>query len=250
MEESDSIASETFFQKHFGVIITAIVSSCAVVVSIAQIWVATINKEKELAITELTAKESRVLDERKSTRQWQLDLAEFMAKYREEIFTPGDKRFEFQQIMLATFPKEVTLHVFGSLSEISDSNDDYWSKAESRALNLYEPRAKIYYEEGFPNFLDQIADTIGEGEIEYNYDDQVIPEGLSTGDVRYFHESDRELALQVKSEFTDFACYAGGLEIALKIIPLTNSKMRAPKGTVEVWLSSKSIIKKVSADDC
>ena len=208
------------------------------------------NKEKELAIMEFTAKETRLLDERKSTRQWQLDLAEFMAKYREEIFTPGEKRFEFQQIMLATFPKEVTLHVFGSLSEVSDSNDDYWSKAEFRALNLYEPRAKIYYEGSFPNFLDLISDTIGGGEIEYNYDDQIIPDGLSSGDIRYFHESDRELALQVKTEFTEFACYAGGLEIDLKVIPLTNSKLRAPRGTVEIWLSSKSIVKTVNADNC
>ncbi len=250
MEESSSNTNETFFQKHFGVIITAMVSFCAVIVSIAQIWIATINKDKELAITEFTAKEARLLDEKKSTRQWQLDLAEFMAKYREEIFTQGEKRFEFQQIMLATFPKEVTLHVFGSLSEVSDSNDDYWSKAEFRALNLYEPRAKIYYEDSFPNFLDLIPDTIGGGEIEYNYDDQVVPEGLSSGDVRYFHELDRELALQVKSEFTEFACYSGGLEISLKIIPLTKSKLRAPRGTVEIWLSRKSIVKTVSEDNC
>jgi len=250
MEESSLVTNEAFFQKHFGVIITAIVPFCAVIVSVAQVSVATINKEKELEITQLAVKESRLLDEKKAFRQWQLDLAKFMAKYREEIFTPGEKRFEFQQIMLATFPKEVTLHVFGSLSEISDKNDDYWSKSEYRALSLYEPRVKIYYEESFPKFLDLIADTIGEGNIEYNYSDQVVPDGLTSGDVRYFHESDRDLALQVKSEFTEFSCYAGGIKIALKIMPFTNSKLRAPRGTVEIWLSGKSIKKITDKNNC
>ncbi|WBA15760.1 hypothetical protein [Salinivibrio proteolyticus] len=50
-----------FIDKHFGAIITAIVSLSAVLVSAAQIWVATINKEKELAVARTTAEEARDL---------------------------------------------------------------------------------------------------------------------------------------------------------------------------------------------
>ncbi|MDO6477254.1 hypothetical protein Q4520_17675 [Alteromonas sp. 1_MG-2023] len=249
MNPKESV-KESLFNKHFGAIITGTVSLCAVMVSFTQVWVASIDKEKELELLRLTAEESRYLEERKSERKWQLDLANFMAKYRKEIFTPSKERFDFQKIMLATFPKEITLHAFGNLSEINDLNSDYWSKPEYRVLDLYTPRAKIYYEEGFPNVFQHIMDTIGEGEIEYNYSDQEIPKGLTTGDVRYFHESDENLARQVLKEFTQFVCFEANVDIELKLIPLTNSKLRSPRGSVEIWLSSENLKDRQSNIDC
>lgn len=250
MNSSETDNQESFFNKHFGAIITAIVSFSAVVVSLTQVWVASIDKEKEIEIIQASANETRKLEEKKSMRQWQLDLAKFMAQHREDIFTPGTKQLEFQKIMLATFPKEVTLNVFGSLSEISDVNDDYWEKAENRALNLYTPRAKIYYEENFPDIFGAIPDTIGGGDIEYNYSDQVIPKGLTSGDVRYFHESDRVLAIQVQKEFSEFAYCEARITLILKIIPLINSKLRAPKGTVEIWLPEDGLGTVKVGSDC
>lgn len=236
--------------EHFGATITAVVSLSAVLISAAQIWVANINKENELEITKNAAEEARNLDELKSSRAWKLDLAKFMASHRETIFAENEESLELQKIMLATFPKEITTSVFGSLSRIENKESDFWTRAESSALQLYEPRVKLYYEESFPEeIMSVIGDTLAEGWIEYNYSDQPIPEGLTKGDVRYFHTADKELALQARKEFVEQSCY-DGYKISLQLIPLVNSRLRAPKGTVEIWLSGKSVLSRTQSEEC
>ena len=242
--------SRSFFNEHFGATITAVVSLSAVLVSLAQVWVADINKEKELQITKSNAEEARKLDELKSSRAWKLDLAKFMATHRKEIFAENEESLHLQKIMLVTFPREITANVFGNLSRIDSKENSFWEKAESSARQLQEPRVKLYYEKSFPEeIMSVIGDTLAEGWIEYNYSDQLIPEGLTLGDVRYFHEDDRELAIQARKEFVEQSCYEG-YKIDLKLIPLVNSKLRAPKGTVEIWLSGKSVISKTNSDEC
>ena len=224
--------SETFFNKNFGVLITAIVSLCAVIVSASQIWVATINKNKELEIAQQAAKAARELEILNSTRDWNLDVAKFMAQHREAIFSEGEEGLHLQKVMLATFPPEITASVFGNLSKISNKDSfNYWISAEHEANKLIYPRVKIFHESGFPyDIINLIGDTIAEGEIAYDYQDQEVPEGLTGGDVRYFHPEDKDLAVRVQNDFEELACFTG-YRLKLKIIPLTSSKKRAPSGT-------------------
>ena len=63
--------SRLFVNEHFGAIITAMVSLSAVLVSGAQVWVADINKEKELELARTTAAETRSLEELQSSRIWE-----------------------------------------------------------------------------------------------------------------------------------------------------------------------------------
>lgn len=243
--------SRSFFNEHFGAIITAVVALSAVLVSVAQIWVATINKEKEIESSRATAAESRSLDELKSSRIWKLDLAKFMAEHREAIFSKGQDGKQLQKVMLATFPPEITLSVFSSLSIISEKGtNNYWSSAKQDANLLHTQRVKIYYEKSFPQeIIGNVSDTLAEGEFAYNYRDQEIPKGLTDGDVRYFHPSDEKLAYTIKNDFEDMACFSG-YAIRLKVIPFTSSKKRAPNGTVEVWLPGKAIIGKTVQEEC
>jgi len=240
-----------FIDKHFGAIITAVVSLSAVLVSAAQIWVATINKEKELAVARTTAEEARNLKELTSSRSWKVDLAKFMAENRTAIFSEGEDGRQLQKVMLATFPPEITYSVFGSLSDISgDKTNTYWADAERSAAKLYYPRVKIYYAKAFPReIIDVIGDTLAEGDIAYDYYDQEIPKGLTNGDVRYFHADDQELAYQVKRDFEELACFSGyGLRVG--VIPLIRSNKRAPKGTVEIWLPGKAIHGNTVEEQC
>ena len=239
-----------FFKENFSVIVTGVVSFAAVFVSIAQVWVASIDKEKEIALSNANAAEMRKLDEVKATRAWKLDLANFMATYRKEIFSEKKEGVQLKQIMLATFPPEVTSNVFGSLSRFPD-NGENWAEAKVTAQMLQQASTKIFFEKSFPmTILDAMADTIAEStEILYPYEDHLIPEGLTTGDVRYFSASDKELAEQVKGEFERLACFEG-YKISLKLIPLTESKIKAPLRFIEVWLSGKAIIGRTNGKDC
>ena len=241
----------SFMDQHFAAIITAVVSLSAVLVSAAQIWVATINKEKELTVAVATAQQERDMAELVSSRTWKLDLAEFMAENRSAIFSEGEDGRQLQMVMLATFPPDITHNVFRNLSDINtDTDNTYWGDAEESAASLYNPRVKIYYEEEFPNeIIDVIGDTLAEGDIAYDYRDQKIPKGLTSGEVRYFYSTDQELAYQVKKDFEQLACY-NGYDLRVGVLPLLESDKRAPKGTVEIWLAAKSIRRKSGDVPC
>jgi len=238
-----------FFKENFSVIVTGIVSLAAVFVSIAQVWVASIDKTKEIALSNASAAEVRKLDEIKASRAWKLDLANFLATHRKEIYSEGKEGVQLKQIMLATFPPEVTSSVFGSLSRFPDDGSN-WAEAKLTAQMLQQPSTKIFYEKSFPRgVLDVIGDTIAEGDIAYPYEDHLIPEGLTTGDVRYFSASDKILAEKVKNDFEQLACFEG-YKLSLKLIPLTESKTKTPLRFIEVWLSGKAIIGRTNGTGC
>lgn len=240
---------KTFFKENFSVIVTGLVSLAAVFVSIAQVLVASIDKEKEIALSNANAAEMRRLDEMKATRAWKLDLANFMATHRKDIFSDGKEGIQIKQIMLATFPPDVTSSVFGSLSRFPDEGSR-WAEAKLAAQMLQEPSTKIFYEKNFPRkVLDAIADTIAEGDIAYPYNDTLIPEGLTAGDVRYFSASDKALAEKVKKDFEQLACFEG-YKMDLKLIPLTDRKIKTPLGFIEVWLSGKAITGATKGTEC
>jgi hypothetical protein len=101
-----------FFHKHLGAVLAAAVSLAGICVSASQIWVAYIalettrlQKEKE---TELAALEK--------SRQWNLDLAEFVAKHREVIFSGGlEERTRIRNVLMVAFPPEITKPLFERL---------------------------------------------------------------------------------------------------------------------------------------
>lgn len=238
-----------FFKDNFAVIVTGVVSLAAVFVSIAQVWVASIDKDKEIEINNLNTIEARKLDEIKSTRAWKLDLANFMATHRKEIYSKGEVGSQLKQIMLATFPPDVTFSAFDKLSNVS-ADKSQWLEAKKNAKQLQNPSTKIFYEKSFPSeMFNMIGDSLAEGEIAYPYEDHLVPDGLTNGDVRYFSASDKKLAAQVLNDFEWLACIHG-YKIKLNLIPLTESNLQVPLGYIEVWLSGKSIIGLTKESQC
>lgn len=241
---------KTFTKENFPAIITGIVSFAAVFVSIAQVWVASIDKDKELKLSNLNSTEQRKLDETKAARTWKLDIAGFMAAHRVEIYSKNEDGVQLKQIMLATFPPEITSSVFGNLSKISSNEDDQWLKAQNQAKKLEYPQAKIFYDKNFPpEIFDAIPDSIGEGDIGYLYIDQIIPDDLTKGDIRYFRLEDKALAEQTRDDFKRLGCLTG-YKINLTLIPLTKDNIQNPGNFIEVWLSSKTIQKLKREDKC
>jgi len=245
-----------FFEQHFAAIVTAIVTLIAALaatyVSYTQIEVAKLNKDKEIALSRSIDEAKRELDSLKAMRSWKMDLANFMAKHRKEIFSNDKNADQIKKIMLVTFPPNITSNVFGSLIKIDadEGGKEFWESAFKAAGKLQGPKAKLFIESDFPDdIIDLIADTIAEGDTSYDYGDQTIPKGLTGGDVRYFRVEDKEIALDAKEGFEAIAC-GSGYRLFLKLIPMLDSADRAPAGTIEVWLSSSAIHGKVNPDDC
>ncbi len=188
-----------FFSEHFPAIITGIVSIAAVLVSLIQLKVTSLDKEKELILNKQNSLEVRRLEEIKANRIWMLDIANYFTNHRKEIFSKGEEKAQIEKIILATFPAEISSKVFENLYDISENKDD-WAKAKAAAFSLENPSTKIFYEKDFPNeLIDSIGDTLAEGDISYPFADHVIPVGLTNGDVRYFSEKDKAVRRQLQS---------------------------------------------------
>jgi hypothetical protein len=88
----------TTFKKHFGTILTALVSFIAVLVTGTQIYTAHVAKSNELRIEELR----RAADDE---RQWRVALLDFLAKHRQDFFSQSESQRDQVFLMLeVSFP--------------------------------------------------------------------------------------------------------------------------------------------------
>jgi len=148
------------FKKHY---ISSIIAFITVIITIAQIWIATIDKTKELELAKITHKDNFIQKQNQIDKTWQYNMTEFMAKHRESIFSDDLKvRENMRDIMLVSFPTEIISPIINNLSKILD--DEYkqeWIEAKNVAKRIGQPTVYMQIEEGFPNkILDLIADTI------------------------------------------------------------------------------------------
>lgn len=183
------------------------------------------------------------LEQIKSEREWKYKLTEFMAKHRENIFSNDIETIQqMQKIMLVSFPKSITNELFQNLAKISEQGE--WKNAHSIFKRLEQPTVYIHIVKGFPSgdIISLIGDTIGGGDISYFTNDEYVDSTLTTGDVRYFFEEDKALAITVLNDFESLAC-TQGYQLNLKLIPLIQNSDKNIKGTIEVWLSPDSIKK-------
>ena len=115
-----------FLQQHFGVVITCIVAAAAVYVSAQQVKVAQLShettkvqKDKELELAQLDQE-----------RRWKLDLAEYVSRNRDAIFSGNiQERARIRNFLLVTFPPEVTQPLFDQLVVTADEEGKVvWQK--------------------------------------------------------------------------------------------------------------------------
>lgn len=120
IEERKLQFEERFFHKHIGAMVTAAVSLAAVFVSLSQVWIAGIGKDKELELFQ--QQKNKELEQLKidNEREWKLDTLNFVARNRDRIFSENlDERRQIRNVMVATLPREITGPLFGRLAALS-----------------------------------------------------------------------------------------------------------------------------------
>lgn len=129
-ERQLALAESRFVKRHAGALLTSIVSLIAVVVSGAQIWVASIDHRKQV---EHEIAESRRADEDRRHR-WMLDAASFVMNNRAAIYSADSvERNRIRDMMIATFPPEITRPLFRRL-ELSAPPDHRAGWAGARRM--------------------------------------------------------------------------------------------------------------------
>lgn len=228
--------------------IAAITSVIAITVTIFQVYIQNSNKNKELELARIQSKANYELAELHEDRTWKYKMTEFMAKYKDDIFSEDLRtRKNIQKIMMVSFPTKITSQIFNDLAKVSNHND--WLKAREILKRIDQPTVYIQIVKGFPEqILEPIADTIACGDISYVTNDEYVDGSLTSGDVRYFFKEDKKLAEQVLNDFVSMAC-GEGYKLKLQLLPLTKNKDRNIKGTIEVWLNPKNVHKVINKED-
>jgi len=236
-----------FFEEHY---VTSTIAFLAVIVSASQIWIASIDKNKELELAKLKNDVEFKQKQVQFDRSWKYQMTEFMAKNKDSIFSDDIKiRENMKKIMLVSFPPEITRPIFDNLSKVVDQEyKDEWLQAKNVSKRIGEPTAYIHIVDGFPEeILDLIADTIAEGDVSFSTNDEYVDKSLTDGDVRYFNVSDKEDAENILQGMEQTACSAG-YDMSLQLLPLINNNDRNIPGTIEVWLTPESV-KKISKNN-
>lgn len=133
VEKAKALSDQRFWVKNFGTSITAIVSLAAVLVSLSQVWVASIQKDKELAVAQSQKDKeidvARTQKEKELTsliaqqeRAWKLDMAKFVLEHRDKLLGKDKAQRELiTRVMLTTFPPEYSAEIVDRLDAVADS---------------------------------------------------------------------------------------------------------------------------------
>lgn len=122
-----------FFYRNAASIITAAISLAALSVSISQVWVADIARNKEIETTRLQKEKELQLAELREDRRWKYDSLQFISSNKESIFSKDElERKRIRDVIVITFPPELSDKLFSDLEERgeSDAEKDTWIEGQ------------------------------------------------------------------------------------------------------------------------
>jgi len=119
-EQQKYVSENSLFRKNIGIIITAIISFCAVVVSAAQVYISYRSAQTQSEVEE----EKNVFQEKsditKSANQFSLDVAKFLIEHMQDITSEEDKKKKYvATVVIASFPDELAGRILSRLQAAS-----------------------------------------------------------------------------------------------------------------------------------
>jgi tetratricopeptide (TPR) repeat protein len=132
IERQRLVLEGSFAKKYAAPIFSAVVAIVAGLFALAQVWVASISKDKELETTRMH-----------NERRWKLDIADFVFKNREVIFSKNiEEQRRLRDVMLVTFPPEVATGLFGRIeTAVPSDKKQLWQDGQVLALQIAEAEA-------------------------------------------------------------------------------------------------------------
>ncbi len=116
----------------------------------AEVWVASIQKERELETTEIQKNQELELARLGQERQWKLDMAKFVFDNRESIFS--DKNSKDQEkivkVIAITFPPELSTILLGRMKEALPEEQKATVEKGQKIVNeiqIKDTQRKLYY---------------------------------------------------------------------------------------------------------
>jgi len=225
-----------------GVSLTAIVSIAAVLVSLSQVWVAFINKEREMA-----------LQQEQQEREWDFRTVKFITDNADVLFgEDSEKQQRLRDVMLVAFPGKVTEALFQRLEETATSTDELRLWRESREAAAEMAAVQMIQQQAIPTtpvqrvFLHYANSQ--DRELMAGLTERLRAEGFRVpgmelvrsnfrSDIRFYHPEDEETAQRILELVAGHLADSGRPQ-EIQIHYLGERYSNVPQGVVEVWLST------------
>jgi hypothetical protein len=146
LERYKANREQRFINRNLGVLISAAISLSAVLVSLGQVWVAKISKDKEMEVALLQKQaENERLDRQRNKelimqaaeqeRQWNLSRAKFITDYRKILFEGRPEELKRMSLLIETlFPPNIAVAMFEDFKSTATSSEaqTVWNTAQER----------------------------------------------------------------------------------------------------------------------
>jgi hypothetical protein len=145
-EKEKASRESRFFYKNFATVISAAISIAALSVSISQVWVAKIERQRELDQAKFRAASEEQLARDRDDRKWNYDSLQFVSTNKDLIFGENEsQRNRIRKVMVVTFPIAILDQLFDDLEEQAKTESEKKTWAEGRkdveTRNLNSPNA-------------------------------------------------------------------------------------------------------------
>ena len=108
-----------FWSRHTGPLLGILGAIVAGLFAIAQVWVASIQKSQEIEAAQLQSQREVEIAAAERERQWKLQLADFVFRNHETIFSPsGVEREHIINVIAVTFPPNLVEVLFDNLKAL------------------------------------------------------------------------------------------------------------------------------------
>lgn len=127
-------ADSRFAARHLGTIVTGLISLAAVIVSLTQLSIAYISKQKEIEVAQINERKQREITEAQQVRDWNIKAAEFVASHWSLISSSdGNTQRGMADLILVVFPPQISSPLLQRLNITDTRQGQPWKEAEKTA---------------------------------------------------------------------------------------------------------------------
>lgn len=240
LDEEKARFDARFWHRNFGTMTTFAVAFLGLVLSVAQVWVAYVQKDRDALQREHEVAIAQIQKQRELESQERRDLREFVSKNDGQIFSADSAaRDRMKKLMLATFTPYIVQPVFDSLFAISaPAQQGTWAQARGEAANLAiqqaQPLVYVHYQDKRDSGLaDGVAKLLADAGYRVPAKELVVQQ--TKGDVRFFHSDEKDQADRIAGLVRDYLKKQGRDQ---EMTPLFAGRTfpNVPRGLFEVWI--------------
>lgn len=141
IEKTRAASDQKFLNRNLGTVITAVVSLAAILVSLGQVWVAKISKDREISMMQSQKDNEIAIMRLQHEREWNLSMAKFVSENAAVIFGKNpEQRERIAKVIVATFPTNITEPLFQKLESLPSTMEeqDAWRTARQTLPKVRE----------------------------------------------------------------------------------------------------------------